>query len=514
MLKRANDTNTALGKAIYVLMTLFLTASFLAVFQLNYNPETFSGTLYTEWNHHYTDMDQYARLGDALIHGELTLDLPVPDEFLALENPYDVPKRMEIGSESVPIFWDHAYYQGNYYCYFGVVPAIAFFVPYQLVTGSWLSTPLAIRIIGVLALCAMSLLTWRFGRRYFFETATVLSLCICQFALFVGCNFAYLAFVARFYSVPIMSSLLFTALGLWFWMGAAPAKGVRSDGARHGEGSLSCAHLAMGSFCMALNLGCRPQFIIASFFAFVVFKTELFETRVLFSRKGLKNTIAALAPFVVVIVPLLMYNYARFGSLLDFGSNYNLTGFNMLDYDQSKRLTLLLMVTYLFQPWSLMGDFPFVHTTVTEHLSLGWAPNEPFFGGYFLLMPILLLVFMFPFVAGELKRRNLFGYVLLSAAITIIVLFVDTRTAGITQRYFSDFGFYVATSMCLVLLSFQAKGFGSKPKRTIAYTFVALAILVTVVLGVLTLLSPERYDSVFACNPDLYYSISALFTSS
>ena len=82
------------------------------------------------------DYDQYARLGDALIHGHTNLDLPVPDELAQMSNPYDSDLRGQVaGRIDIPIYWDHAFYKGKYYCYFGVVPAILLFIPYQLLTG-------------------------------------------------------------------------------------------------------------------------------------------------------------------------------------------------------------------------------------------------------------------------------------------------------------------------------------------------------------------------------------------
>lgn len=94
---------------------------------------TFQGTSYMENFAHYADADQYARLGDALIHGSLSLDLPVPDALAELDNPYDFESRYAASDGGVnPVFWDHAFYQGKYYCYFGVVPALLLYVPYRI----------------------------------------------------------------------------------------------------------------------------------------------------------------------------------------------------------------------------------------------------------------------------------------------------------------------------------------------------------------------------------------------
>lgn len=119
---------------------------------------------------------------------------------------------------------------------------------------------------------------------------------------------------------------------------------------------------------MALNFGCRSQFMFVCFLAFPIFKDEIFRTRKLFSKRGIGQTAAALLPFVIVIAPLLWYNYARFGSVFDFGSSCNLTGFDMTMCNQSRLITALIMVKYLFQPLALTSFFPFIEPTSMARL--------------------------------------------------------------------------------------------------------------------------------------------------
>ena len=118
-----------------------------------------------------------------------------------------------------------------------------------------------------------------------------------------------------FYNVPIIYGLFFTTLGLGFWIKSTCYEKLRKK------------YLALGSFSMALVAGCRPQMLIASFLAFIIFKDYFFkrEEGCLFNKKSIKETFWALIPFVVVGSLIAYYNYARFGSILDFGANYNLT---------------------------------------------------------------------------------------------------------------------------------------------------------------------------------------------
>ena len=507
--KTANDPTSTGGKVIQVVLTIVFIVSFLATFHLNYNPDVFQGMKYSETVHHYHNADQFAYMGDALIHGRLDMDLPVPDELLALENPYNTQDRIAMGSEDIPLYWDHAYYEGKYYCYFGVIPIVMFYVPYELITGQYMPTPLAIAIAGVLAIIAVCLLGRRIALRYFPETATTLSIMVCCFVFFTASNFIYLAFVARFYSIPIVMSLFFTSLGLWFWLGSVRAR----DAGRHGgsEEVVSIPLIAAGSFCMACNLGCRPQFILACLLAFPIFYRQIFKTRALFSKKGLGATIAAIVPFVVVFVPLLAYNYARFGSPFDLGSNYNLTGFDMTNYYQWKKLTAWLIYSYLIQPIPFTDTFPYVATAMTEHPEYGWAPNEPCFGGIFMLKPLLIAALLFPFCFKDLRKRHLFALMVMCLVFFVIVLIVDTRKAGITQRYFSDFAYYLAIMASVTILSFQVKLKDNVVGRRIGIALVSIAIAFTCVVGTLTLLSPDRYDAIAANNPTLYSQIAGLF---
>src|SRR5918996_2667455 len=62
----------------------------------------------------------YIDLGEAFLHGQLSL-LALPDPALiALQDPYDPAKRI------MPFLWDASYYKEKYYLYWGPVPALAF----------------------------------------------------------------------------------------------------------------------------------------------------------------------------------------------------------------------------------------------------------------------------------------------------------------------------------------------------------------------------------------------------
>lgn len=494
------------AKIIFAIVVAASLALNTAILALNNSPQTLTNATYSEAFHGYFDPDQYAYLGDAFLHGRISLDLPVAEELAALEDPYSYDARWDISSEDVRVYWDYAFCDGEYYCYFGAVPALLLYAPYQLMTGQYLPTPYAVAFAAALGIIALALLTWRIARRYFSQTATIGTLLVAFLTLLLVCNFSYLTFVARFYSIPILFSVLFTCLGLWFWLGARRKAAGSAAPAR-----LSSAHLAAGSLCIALNIGCRPQFILFALLAFFIFRKEIFEERLLFSRAGAGKTVAALLPFVLVGGLQMAYNFARFGSVLDFGSSRNLTGFNMREYSQNWTLTLIYFVFYLFRPLKLIGEFPFITSVNTIFPDLGWAPEEPFYGGIFVLVPVLFLVFALPFAFKTLRTRGVGWGLVACIALSLGVLLLDIRVAGITERYFSDFAIYLGIVAVFVLFALAERLQGSPTARRVFLTVLWVLTAFALCICALKLFSPIHFDSIATTNPELWSQICGIF---
>ena len=76
---------------------------------------------------------QYGALAHSLLNGRLDLEADPPAELLALDNPYDAGARD--AAQINDIHWDHAFYNGRYYVYFGIVPCLLFQLPFEALTG-------------------------------------------------------------------------------------------------------------------------------------------------------------------------------------------------------------------------------------------------------------------------------------------------------------------------------------------------------------------------------------------
>lgn len=396
----------------------------------------------------WIDTEQYQRLGDALIRGHTWLDLPVDPQLANMPNPYSFYDRTELVQQhGMQYFWDHAYYDGHYYCYFGVVPVALLFVPFQLLTGEWMPTWLALGVFFALASLFGTLLVRTLAQKYF-PNISLGIMWLSTIGLGLGTNLFTYARRSDFYGIPITAAIAFVFAGLWFWL-----KSKRENG------TVSIPLVAAGSFSMALLLGTRPQFLAAWVLAFPIFWDEIFHHRTLFSRKGLGATIGAIVPFAVVAAPTLAYNYARFHSLLNFGQSYNLTGYDMTARHASPYLMPKVLFNALFQPISTRSEFPFI-TMVDTYVE---APNEPSLGGYFAVAPIAIFALFVWIVRRRLTNHKAWGIAVTAVTAACIVVFVDSYICGTTMRYYGDSGYLFMLASILTIFAYAA---GDSPRDT------------------------------------------------
>lgn len=167
--------------------------------------------------------DMYSQmLTDALLDGRTSLDVELSDALSALDNPYDDTEREAEGLvRDEDYILDAAYYQGNYYVYFGVIPALLFFVPFKWMTGMYLSTGLMTFLLFGIYLIFLNMLMVKSIRKTLPDTPFGLYL---MGILLLDAGSVAFCFVsrARFYEVVYGAGLAFAAIGLYllvsvFW---------------------------------------------------------------------------------------------------------------------------------------------------------------------------------------------------------------------------------------------------------------------------------------------------------
>jgi hypothetical protein len=454
------------------------------------------GPVYNEGIEAVQDGNQYNHLADALLSGSLSLDLPSSPILDSMENPYDPALRAQLNKEArEPIYWDYAYYDGSYYCYFGVVPCLLTFLPFKALTGMHLRTDIVVVAFACLTLAASALLLVELAKKYAKDIS--LGQYLIGFILLgLSCGVLEQAFLPRIYPIPILSALFFTYMGLYFW--------IKAERQFAQSRTWNKAYLVAGSFSIALTLGCRPQFVLACLLAFPIFFDEI-KQREFFSVRGIWNTLAVIVPFLIILAPIAWYNRARFGSWTNFGASYNITGGDMTSYTFNAVKIMVQFLEYLFLPFQLISSFPYISTINTSPL-LQKLPmlftNEPFYAGFMFLTPVTLCLFglLFKKPRRALKER---GGLILSVACLAIAAFdivVASYVSGTNMRYFADFAWLLLIPTVLLLWSLPSND-GPKGKLNPA---IALLSLVGIGLYCWTFLGTDRFGALYIECPTLF----------
>lgn len=414
-----------------------------------YNVNNWDGVSNVYFTKHINDWQndaasQLGSLAHSLLNGRLDLEQDPPESLVAMENPYDTVAR---AAQAPDFQWDVAYYHGRYYVYFGVVPCLLFQLPFEAITGTQDLPPCAGMIVmSIAAIFAAFGLVKQAARRWFPRISAAAYLITASAV--AGCGQLYYLFLRpSVYEYEILCGASFVMLALWQWMTAANTT-EEHRGAR-------LVHLALGSLCMALVAGCRPQMEIFAFLALPIFWKQYVTERRLFTRKGAVEFVLFALPVVIVAAGLMWYNFARFGSPFEFGVNYNLT-----TNDITKRGFILSRVApalhyYLFVPPILKAVFPYVSEIRVSTNYIGQTISELLYGGIVTTTPFLWVFALLPALRRRLSRlqlRGIVGWCLFSA---VALCALDAILSGILYRYLMDFALPLTFAAVLCWLALE-----------------------------------------------------------
>ncbi len=410
------------------------------------------------------DADQYMDLTDALLQGKVSLNREVSKELTEMANPYDYFARLNSGVE---FLWDYAYFDGQYYVYFGIVPVLLFYIPWYLIFKSHLLARKLVFFVLFLALWGTLTLLWKLMKKYFPKTPLVLFGFI---NLLIA--FAFGSCISHnpdIYSIPILTSIAFSALGLYLGVLGFEVTGKKK---------ILC--FVFSALSLALTAGCRPQFVLVVFFLLPAFVEELKKKENSVKEK-IKVIVAIAIPYMVVAAGLMYYNYIRFGSVFDFGANYNLTT-NDMRYRGFVLDRIWDGIFYqLLQPVALTNTFPFVEQTLAKFTYNGIVIQEFIFGGFFSFCPIVYLGLYSLLKKNYYENKKVKGYLWGSIILGMVILIVDTEMAGIVYRYILDFGlFFLAPAMIAIMEIFNGKR--TEESRNSWFRIIILIIIMSLVL--------------------------------
>lgn len=426
---------------------------------------------------------QYQELAQSFLNGHLYLEEEVADFLLEMENPYDYALR---ASYEEYFYWDAALYGNHYYVYFGVVPCLLLYLPCQLLTGKALPNDIAVLIFAAIFIIGVFALVRQIKERYFADTrmSYLTYLLICLLAI-NGSGLLFIASYADMYSVPIMAALAFTVVGLSLWISSLRSRRLRA------------LKLALGSLCMALVAGCRPNLLLFSLLCIPVFWGEVvlaWREKRIFARESVRNFISFALPYIIVAIGVMWYNYKRFESPFDFGANYNLTTNDMTSRGFVWDRMLPAAYSYLFQLPKMTATFPFIRYADFDTSYMGVTIKELTYGGVFSYSPMLWLIFAIPALRGRLRERRVYAPAIILAVCGVVTALLDAQFAGILQRYFSDFSFMLYLSAVFVIMAVIASIKTDGQRKALRCGLFICAVLMICYQGALSMRTGQLAD--------------------
>ncbi|MCQ2405136.1 MAG: hypothetical protein MJ083_03990 [Clostridia bacterium] len=402
----------------------------------------------------------YVQAADAVMKGQVYLDIQASDELLALKNPYDPGSR-----EGVLYLWDHAFYNGHYYMYFGLAPVFTVYLPFYAVTSEMPNNVLACMILAIYCCFTIPLALFEWARRFAPKTSPFL-LGFASFVL-VAVSGVYLhVSYSKQYQIPILSA---TAMGFLFCYLVLRALRCKKAWKRY-------VVLALAGVSYVATVASRPTMALMFLAPLPIVFFDILKPFEL--KKAAKDLCALGIPVLIGAVLIMCYNYARFGNPLDFGQKYQLTVHEVSLYSLSGSMFGYAMIHYFFQMPTFDGT-PTLPCRSLLQMNYGRYVYVDRSIGVFAFPTTLGTLFSAAVISFKKDPGKAIAYVFIPVC-AIALAFVDFCLAGVHLRYVFDIVPMMTFLGLLVWIELCKKATGkNKAVLTcvgIALCFAALAV--------------------------------------
>lgn len=411
---------------------------------------------------------QYIKQFDAFEKGQLYLDI-VPDAKLtSLKNPYDPNARVRRG---VKYLWDHAFYDGKYYSYFGIAPILMVYYPFYIICGSLPNDALACFILAIYAIIftvlAYKEVVIRFCKKpniYLFLLGAVAVVCASGVYLGVYCSDVYY--------IAVLSAQAFAMAFVFFAFRAMREQKLLKR----------MILLVLSAAALVLTVLSRPTVAVMCICVFPIF-IEYLINGIKEIKRGNKKAARPLCLTVgSFVLPLMLgaafvmwFNHARFGSPFDFGAKYQLTVNDISENKIEFKFLFSAIFSFLINPLRYKKGTPFLCAAnkilTPEGSRYIYSDKSVGAFAYGVTLGILFYPYVMHLDRKENKRdtaKNVF--VLMAAILCLVMAFLDFCMAGVNMRYIYDISYILALVSSFILLDIQSRTNG---KGKIVFTALA-----------------------------------------
>lgn len=376
------------------------------------------GKPYTGESYDLFSQSDYTQAADAVLKGQVYLDINPDKKLLALEDPYNPKAR-----DGVIYLWDHAFYEGYYYMYFGATPVFTVYLPFYFLTGQMPNPVTACLILGIFCCVAIPLAVFEWAKRFFPNVSPFLVGFASFVMVAVSGVFLHISYSHR-YQIPILSAL---AMGFFFCYFVLRALRCKKKWSRR-------VLLAVAGVFYVATVASRPT---AALLFLAPLPIVFFDILKPFkAKKAIKDLCALGIPVIIGAAILMWYNYARFGNPLDFGQKYQLTVADVSTYSLSGGLFGYAMIHYLFQQPTFDKDFPHITRSLVQMEYGRYIYVDRTLGVF--AFPTTISALFAPAVLSFKKDPGKFIAYLFIPVCAVAVAFVDFCLAGVHIRYVFD----------------------------------------------------------------------------
>ena len=400
----------------------------------------------------------YYQQFDAYVKGQLHLDVGVDPDLLTLKNPYNPYTR-----DGVTVLWDHAFYNGKYFSYYGHAPIYTVMLPIYWMTGYVPSNLFVLQlgvIFSVIAILLATLETIKLFVKKINGPLLLLTLVSIVFGSMLLTNNTY-EYGGMIYRIPYVYANGFLFLTIYFFI-----KGYRARGNRY-------LYFAFTGLSLVFIVLSRPLEILYLFLLIPVIIKMIKESKDI--KQSILDYVPAISVVLVGAILVCVMNYIRFESIFEFGEHYQLTVTdcrnNKLDIDG----VLPALYHFFIQPPKYnKQEHLLMYRNAVENFDI--HPYNTYSVGL-LFIPITFLIVLTPFVLNK-ENISFKVFAIGSPLLIFLMAFINYCFAGVCPRYLLDIAPWAALSGGLIALKALEKDNGKHPVVPILLSLVLIANIV------------------------------------
>lgn len=425
---------------------------------------------------------------DAIINKRITLETQPSEELIALENPYDTTER-----QGIDYIWDVALYDNLYYVYFGILPFLIISIPIKLILGYHLPTNLGVLFFSIFIIINLSKIVIHIFKRWFKNT-NFNYLILALIGTLSGSLIFWINRRPLLYEFVLSAGVCFSTGAIYFMLKST-----------EDENKINYKYLFGASSCFSLAVACRPNQLLVSLI-FIPTIIKILTNNIKQRKHILKAFFSIGIPYIIIGILLMLYNYIRFESIFEFGTNYQLTVNDMGNLGYRLLTIPTGIITQLFKLPVTSNNFPFFIHQYDTISFFGYYYVEAFVCGLFILNPINFILFFLIGLGKKIKEKEIYKFTCLFAIVASIMCIANIVLAGTLQRYSMDYAWILNIASYLTLFIIVNNIKSKEIKRYILKIAIIITLFMLIANFIVGAVVSEN-NLLESTYPNQYYNI-------